>query len=146
MALKRKGKYSYGDGQMDIRAELLRYSKLNGYLAAHFADAVCACGGRIFRLFVDDVEGAAVRKCEACKTKHPIGDSAEFLSGASLSKCECVCGAYSFEITVGLALYEDSEDVRWIYVGCRCPACHLMGSYGDWKNEFEGYQKLLGMI
>ena len=39
MALKKRGKYRYGDSQADIRAEVLRYSKTNAYLAHHFADA-----------------------------------------------------------------------------------------------------------
>jgi hypothetical protein len=39
MALTRRGDQSFGDSQADIRAELHRYSGLNGYLAEHFADA-----------------------------------------------------------------------------------------------------------
>ncbi len=42
-----------------------------------------------------------------------------------------------------MSLYEGSEDVRWLYVGCRCPACGLTAVYGDWKNEFNGYRDLL---
>jgi hypothetical protein len=33
--------------------------------------------------------------------------------------------------------------VRWFYLGCRCVACGVLGCYGDWKNEFNGYQQLL---
>ena len=33
MALKKRGKYSYGDSQADIRAEVLRYGKKNAYLS-----------------------------------------------------------------------------------------------------------------
>jgi hypothetical protein len=59
MALEKRGEYRYGDGQADIREELARYGKLNGYLTHHFADAVCVCGGRRFHLQLDDTEGAA---------------------------------------------------------------------------------------
>jgi hypothetical protein len=45
MALKKRGKCRYGDSQADIRTEVLRYSKANAYLAHHFADATCKCGG-----------------------------------------------------------------------------------------------------
>ena len=54
--------------------------------------------------------------------------------------------ATAFEITVGVALYADSEDVRWLYIGCRCPECNLSGCYGDWKNEFIGFRDLLARV
>ena len=146
MALKRQGKFSYGDSQTDICTELARYSEVNGYPAAHFADALCKCGSRVFRLFIDENEGAAVRECVGCNEKHPLGDSDEYLADASLEECECSCGAGAFEITAAVALYADSKDVRWFYVGCRCPGCGLTACYGDWKNEFTGYQRLLEKV
>jgi hypothetical protein len=146
MALKKRGKYWYGDGQLDIREELLRYSKQNAYPIQHFADAVCACGARLFVLQMDETAGAAIRKCVSCREEHPIGDSADYLDEAELQKYECVCDKDVFEITVGVSLYEDSEDVRLFYLGCRCPTCGLTGCYGDWKNEFNGYEELLRRI
>ena len=146
MALKKRGKYRYGDSQADIRVELLRYSKTNDYLAHHFADATCQCGSKLFRLALDDDAGAAIRTCAGCKTEHPIGDSAEFLEEAELDECACPCGGEEFEITVGVSLYEDSEDVRWFYLGCRCAKCGLTAVYGDWKNEFNGSQELLSRV
>lgn len=146
MALKKRGQHRYGENHADIRAELLRYSKLNAYIAHYFADAVCVCGGKLFRLALDDNEGAAVRICVACKTEHPIGDSDGFLEEAELGECACPCGNEEFEITVGVSLYEGSEDVKWLYLGCRCPKCGLIAAYGDWKNEFIGYQKLLARV
>jgi hypothetical protein len=146
MALVKRGKHWYGDIQSDIRAELSRYSQRNGYLAHHFADAVCQCGSHSFRLRLDDAEGAAVRACTDCGNEHPIGDSPEYLADAELEECECPCGGGSFEITAGVSLYEGSEDVRWLYLGCRCPACGLTACYGDWKNEFEDYCKLLDRV
>jgi hypothetical protein len=146
MALKKRGNYRYGDSQADIRAELLRYSKANAYMAHHFADAVCKCGGKLFRLALDGNEGAAVRICVACKAEHPIGDRDEFLEDAELGECACPCGNEEFEITVGVSLYEGSEDVKWHYLGCRCPKCGLTAAYGDWKNEYVGYQELLARV
>ena len=146
MALRKRGKYRYGDGQADIRRELQRYSTENAYPTQHFADAVCHCGGKLFRLRLDDTQGAAVRTCAACGREHPVGDSAEYLEDAELEECACPCGGEEFEVTAGVSLYEDSEDVRWLYLGCRCPKCGLVGCYGDWKNEFEGYQELLRNI
>jgi hypothetical protein len=146
MALKKRGQYRYGDSQADIRDEVLRYSKKNEYKAEHFRDAVCVCGTKIFRLALDDNEGAAVRICTGCKSEHPIGDSGEFLEDAELGECACPCGNEKFEITVGVSLYDGSEDVRWLYLGCRCPKCGLTAVYGDWKNEFEDYRKLLDRV
>jgi len=84
MALKKRGKWWYGESQSDIRDELIRYGKLNEYVPVHFADAKCACGSNTFRLCIDDNEGAAVRICPSCATEHPIGDSDEYLDEAEL--------------------------------------------------------------
>jgi len=146
MTLRKRGKYWYGDSQADIRDELTRYGKLNEYVPTQFADARCQCGGTQFRLRMDENEGAAVRICTACGGEHPIGDSGEYLDDAELEEHGCVCSEDAFEITVGVSLYDGSDDVRWLYVGCRCSACGLTGCYGDWKNEFIGYRKLLARV
>ena len=149
MALNKRGRFWYGDDQSDIRGEVLRYSTVNGsdgYPAHHFADAVCTCSNKQFRLLLDDNEGVAIRICTACGIEHPIGDSAEFMEEAELEECTCPCDGIQFEITAAVSLYPDSEDVRWLYLGCRCPACGLTAVYGDWKNEFNGYQALLSQI
>ena len=108
MALTTRGEFRYGDGQADIREELSSYSQ-EGYPAQHFADARCSCGNGVFRLRLDDDEGAAIRLCTACSVEHPIGDSAGFLADAELEDCACPCGAEAFQITVGVALYAASE-------------------------------------
>lgn len=143
MALTKRGEHWYGDDRADIRAELLRYSELNGYPAHQFADAECRCGSRRFRLRLDDVEGVAVRACASCNAEHAIGDSDEYLADAEPEGCECPCGGDVFEIAVGVSLYEDGEDVCWLYVGCRCPACGLTACYGDWKIGGGSYRDLL---
>ena len=145
MAVVKRGKHWYGQSQADIRTDLRRYSK-GGYPVQHFADAVCQCGHNRFLLKLDDNEGAAVRTCVACNQERPIGESADYLDGAELQECECPCGASVFEITAGVSLYSDSDDVRWLYLGCRCSSCGLLGCYGDWKNEFEDFEKLLARV
>ena len=146
MGITRRNNQSYGDSQTDIREVLTEYSRGVTYLAEHFADAKCSCGGTVFSLMVDDNEGAATRTCKSCETEQPIGDSADYLEDAELEECECPCGSSSFEITAGVALYQDSEDVKWLYLGCRCPECSLTACYADWKNEFENYRALLEKI
>ena len=146
MTVRKKGRYWYADSQPEIRDVLVGYSTKNGYPATHFKDATCVCGGKLFKLSLEDDEGAAVRTCPACGHEHPVGDSEEYLEEATLGECDCLCGGRLFEITVGVALHEDNEDVRWIYIGCRCPECGITGSYGDWKNEYPGYQELLDHV
>ena len=144
--LTQRGNSSYGDDQSDIPEEIRQYSELNGYPATHFAEARCKCGHNTFRVSVDDVEGAAARQCAKCSAEQAIGDSAEYLEEAELEECACPCGAEELEVTVGVSLYEGSEDVRWLYLACRCPQCRLTAVYADWKNEFNGYRELLARV
>lgn len=139
---------SYGDVQGDIRAELRRFASGNGddYVPVHFADAVCTCGRHEFLLLLDDGAGVAARVCATCGDDHVMADGEDFLDDAELEDTECLCGSPVFEITIGVSLYRDSEDVKWLYVGCRCPACGLVGAYGDWKNEFGHYAELLKRV
>lgn len=146
MALRHVDDRSFGDSQVDIREELIRYSTENVYVAEKFADCVCLCGNQVFSLLMDDSTGAAARICHRCDTDHGIGDSDEYYNEAEPWMCECLCGGELFEITVGVALYADSEDVRWIYIGARCPDCGLTGCYGDWKMQWNGYQTLLANV
>ena len=78
--------------------------------------------------------------------EHLIGDSEQFLEDAELEESECICGSNVFNISVGVALYRGSEDVKWIYIGCFCPLCKLVGCYGDWKNEYENYCEFLKRV
>jgi len=151
VTLRKKGKYWFGDSQGDIRQELSRYSKTNGYPVDHFADAVCGgCGGRVFELDMDENEGVAGRVCAGGGDEHLMADGEQYLEDAELEQCVCVCGAKLFEITAGVHLYRDedglTEDVRWFYVGCRCPKCGMLGCYGDWKNEYIGFRELLSKV
>lgn len=146
MALERRGRFYFGDCQADIRAELLRYSKANQCPAHHFADASCKCGHMRFRLAIDDSRAAASRICAACHAEHQIGGGPTALKENKVGECICPCGCSEFEITVGLSLHEGSENVKWIYFGCRCPHCGLTGVFGDWENDLIDYQKLLACV
>lgn len=146
MALTKKGKFNYGDGYPDLQDEIRDYSRRNRYPATQFANAFCSCGGSVFQVKLDEEEGVAVRICLACGLEHAVGDSKEYLDDATLEECECPCCSASFEMSVGLALYADSSDVKWIYLGLRCVECGLVACYGDWKNEYIGYEDLLKKV
>jgi hypothetical protein len=143
----RKGEtYWYGDEQADIRAELIRYSMSRGLPVEHFAEAVCTCGAGFFRLNVDHGVGVAVRICTGCGEEHLIGDNAYDRFFAKLERCVCPCGQEVFEITGGVVLWEESDHVHWIYLGCRCLACGLLACHAEWWPEPIGYQVLLALV
>jgi hypothetical protein len=45
-----------------------------------------------------------------------------------------------------VALYPESKDVRWFYLGCECAKCNDSGVYADWKNEYIGFEELLNRV
>ncbi|WP_338866328.1 hypothetical protein [Myxococcus stipitatus] len=133
MALKRKGRHYVGDSREDIRESLARYSQENGYPVERMTDLRCPCGTEVLSLLMDEEAGAAVQTCTRCEEQVPLADSLEFLDDAELEESACVCGGTGFEVVEGVAFYSGSSDVRWYYLGCRCPACGVTGCYGDWK-------------
>ncbi|RKH57132.1 hypothetical protein [Corallococcus aberystwythensis] len=135
MAPRKKGKHWYGTGLEDARLEMGRFSQLNGYPATRFHEASCPCGAPTFTLDQDEDEGVARRTCSGCGAVQWVGDSSEYADSAELQRSECLCGAVAFQIVSGVALYEGTKDVRWLYVACFCPACGLIGVYADWKCE-----------
>ncbi len=135
MTLTKKGDYSYGTSAKDIQTEMAEFSEDNGYPAVRYAQSVCACGNRSFNLESDEDAGVAQRTCAECGVVHFMGDSAEFADDADLGGHVCVCGEDVFELMSGVALYPDSNDVRWYYIGCRCAGCDLVGVFAEWKCE-----------
>lgn len=151
MTLVRRGEYSYGENHADIRSELGRYSDRNAYPVDDFTDVKCECGNDRFHFLTDENAGVAIRRCSKCGVEHLMGDSAHFVDEAEPSQHECICEADVFRITAGVHRYRNqddslSNDVRWLYLGCRCPSCGLVGCYADWKNEYNGYAELLAMM
>lgn len=133
MTLQKKGNYWYGTTPEDTETELVAYSKRNGYAAVKFSRSVCACGNRSFKLETDEDEGTAKRTCISCSTIRFMGDSDEYASEAEFERHECICGAEELQLLSGVALYAESNDVRWYYIGCQCASCHLVGVFADWK-------------
>jgi hypothetical protein len=135
MALSKKGKYWYGTTTDDIKTEMLRYSKQNGYEATQYASSTCACGSAHFKLETDEEEGEARRICVKCEAVVLMGDSAEYAADATFDNHECMCDGVTFELLSGVALYSDSNDVKWYYIGCKCATCNLVGVFAEWKCE-----------
>jgi hypothetical protein len=132
---------------LNLRDEIITYSE-GSYRVEHVARCVCAsCATRTFEVCFDEVQGVAGRRCASCHAEHWLGDSEEYLDEADeLDVAVCTCGCELFEVMVGVALYQGSDDVRWCYLGCQCTQCGLAGVYADWKNEFTDYVRFLAMI
>lgn len=134
MTISKDGEHWYGTDDADIAPAIAHYSQAS-YPATRFMPAACPCGGEGFALDTDEEAGAARRTCSACDAVKLMGDSAEYAPEATFERHSCICGHEVFAITPGVALYADSNDVRWYYIGCRCRACDLVGVFADWKCE-----------
>lgn len=143
--LRKKGKQWYGDDLADLRKEMLRYSAKSYRIGCDYAP-VCACGGHNFFLGADDEEDGAALACTRCGQRGFVADSERFVKDEILDDeelCECLCGQRAFEVIVAAALYADTTDVRWWYVGCRCVQCGLVGVYADWKDDGGPFEERL---
>src|ERR1043165_4538892 len=84
-----------------LRAVVHEYAAKNAYEVSHVVEPSCGgCNGRRFHVLIDDYAGAATRRCSACNSTHPIGDSGDFLDDAELEECACPCGSEEFTIAV----------------------------------------------
>lgn len=134
MALRKRGSSWYGDDADDLAEEMRRYADRNGYpLSASYAPA-CPCGAAPRFGLAGDDGGGAVLTCRACSARRYVADAERYLS-ARCEDRECRCERSDFDVVVGAAFYEGSTDVRWWYVGGRCPKCKLLGVYVDWKDD-----------
>lgn len=134
MARRKKAGHWYGTELADLSDEIVRYSKAERE-ATKFIVPACPCEGDLFTLRSDDSEGAAERTCCRCGVATLMGDCAEYVAGANLEGHECLCGCEKFSLTIGVGLYEASNDVAWVYIGCWCPQCKLIGVFSDWSAE-----------
>lgn len=137
MALLRRGEHAYGEDRADLEAEVIDYGRRLRYPPTRFAHPVCGCGNQWFQLLSDETVCAVQRRCAKCGNQQWMGDSATYADRAELEPHACLCAddADVFELAPALHLYAGSNDVRWLNVGCRCPACGLLGVYVDYKCE-----------
>ncbi|WP_232247980.1 hypothetical protein [Streptacidiphilus rugosus] len=109
------------------------------------APSVCGvCGGRLFFVLVDDVEGGAERECSGCGSRAFVADSEEFWEDVDPGAAACPCGGEEFEAAVAFSLADDGS-VRWVTVGLRCRRDGAVGAYVDWKIDYGPTDHLLSM-
>ncbi|WP_329021827.1 MULTISPECIES: hypothetical protein [unclassified Streptomyces] len=108
--------------------------------------SVCdGCGGGVFSVLVDDVEGGAERMCVGCGGHAFIADSEEFWEDADPGEACCPCESDEFEAAVAFSLADDGS-VRWVTVGLRCQKNGDVGIYADWKIDYGPTDHLLTMV
>jgi len=117
----------------ELKQEILRYSKLNGYPIDDFNRIECSCGAVDFHLYSDDEEGGAYLICPYCQLEHDVEKSRDYILEAERNIC--LCENEELQVAVARAYYPDSSDPSWIYLGGHCTKCGLSGVYVDWKQS-----------
>jgi hypothetical protein len=124
MSIDTSGKWWVGSKPNDIGEFLQAYRSEDGYRTEAFR----MCSSIEFVLEADDNEGTARRTCSKCKAEHFICDSEEHWEDAEPEKWRCVeCNSKVTNIGVGFVLYPEDQEVKWLYVGCRCVKCGVLG-------------------
>jgi len=135
MAINRAGRWWTGTAPLDLDEYLVAFSA-DGHPVTQVRHAACSCGAEEFTVRVDDDEGCAERTCVACGRSTLLLDSGETKDDAELEGAACPCGNETFNVAVGFAGYEGSNDVRWVYLGLRCTDDGVLGVYTDWKIDY----------
>jgi hypothetical protein len=89
--------------------------------------------------------GVAKRTCEGCGKKHLMLDSSDHWGEAAPEECECPCGQALFEVAVSFAHRNDAS-VKWVAVGLRCVSCSILGTYADWKIDYDPTEHLYDAV
>jgi hypothetical protein len=145
VVIDKSGTWWRGNQPADLHEYLVAFTT-DRYQADEIRDSVCSrCGGRVFGLRGDPVEGCGRRTCRRCGHKEFIADSAEIWSTARPRTCSCPCGGTDFNLAVAFTL-RSSGDVRWVTVGERCVACGILGSFVDWSIDYRDSADLLDRI
>lgn len=129
-------KYWSGDTAEDISEYLRMYSK---NFDIDIKPVVChSCGSNSFELKVDQNENVIQVKCTQCTNKKILLDCEEVWEDAKpkLRKCPVCKISKSYNVKVGFIRRENGS-VKWIYIGNRCTNCGTLGSYLDWKVDYE---------
>jgi hypothetical protein len=145
MSIDTSGKWWVGTNPEDIKGYVEAYAS-RGYKMDEFRLAKCACGSGDFHLDADDTEGVAKRTCTKCSQQHFLCDSEEFAEEAEFEHWCCECGSEVTNIGVGFSLRKKDGEIRWLYVGCRCAKCGILGCFAGWKIDYAPTDHLYSMV
>ncbi len=142
MAIDRSGDHWRGENFDDLAA-YIRLFEAGGYDVEHVREHSCPeCRGTSFRVLIDDEQGCAFTICHQCQAEAAIADSADQLDDAELEECACPCGAETFAVATGFAMF-DATEIRHISVGLRCLTDGTLGVYTDWQIDYSPSAHLL---
>jgi hypothetical protein len=140
------GKWWVGNDPEDIREYLAAFTE-ESYPMNEFRLARCECDGVAFRVDADADEGSARRTCGSCRRDHFICDSEEYWDDSDPEEWQCIeCGADRANVGVGFSLYDESDDIRWLYLGVRCAQCGVLGCLADWKVGYGPSRQLMDRV
>lgn len=76
--------------------------------------------------------------CTSCGTKKILLDCDDVWEDAKprLRKCRICKTCKSYHVRVGFIRRENGS-VKWVYIGNRCTNCGTLGSFLDWKIDYE---------
>lgn len=129
-------KYWTGDSAEDIDEYLRLYSEDDNIDVKPVA---CnACGKDVFELLIDQDEDAIQVKCIECGTRKILLDCEDVWEDANpkLGKCSVCKKSKHYNVRAGFCRRENGS-VKWVYIGNRCTNCGTLGSYLDWKIDYE---------
>lgn len=129
-------KYWTGDSADDISEYLCLYSEDD---ELDVKPVIChICENNSFELRIDQTEDAIQIKCIKCGTKKIILDCDDVWEDARprLRKCSVCKSCKSYNVRVGFSRRENGN-TKWVYIGNRCTSCGTLGSYLDWKIDYE---------
>lgn len=126
--------YWTGDSPADIDEWLGEYTEIPNLKVK---PVIChQCGSDVFKIRVDQNEGAIQVTCGSCGTKKILLDGEEIWKECRprARKC-CICKESLYNVRVGFD-YRENGDVKWVYIGNRCTSCGTLGSYVDWSVDY----------
>lgn len=146
MAIDRSGAWWKGSTAIDLDDYLGAYSE-DAYPVGATVHASCQrCGGDQFKVRFDPGEGCAERVCAQCAEQMFMLDTSEYLEDATLETLLCGCGSDMFNVAAGFAFREDSDEVRWIYLGRRCVNDGVLGCFAEWKIDYSPSAQLVDSV
>jgi hypothetical protein len=146
MAIDKSRKWWIGSEPGDLKEYLDAYSEEN-YPIHEFRLARCKCGSKSFRLEFDGEEGGARRTCPKCSKSQFLCDSEEYWEDAEPEPWSCIeCQSDNCNVAAGFALYEDLQNIKWLYVGVRCAECGVLGCCAEWKVGYDPSLQLMDQV
>jgi len=148
MAIDKSKKYWHGDNAKDVVDYLDIYSE--NEIDKTVIVKCKQCNSEIFSFRIDVEEGAIEVACVECSHTVLLLDSEDYWEVCEPKNAKCPgCNKNHFNIAVGFIhrkkagfFNRKNNDVKWIYIGNRCIACGLLGSYGDWSIKYGPTDKM----